>query len=340
MSKKGLLICILWLTGGTLLHGQDLHYSQFMSSPVYLNPAATGVFKGTLRLALNGKNQWQSVTKPYQTLSLAVDMCPVQRRYRRDAFGMGLVLHTDVAGDSKFSTTTPALTFSYIRQMDRQSRHTLSLGLHTGWVFRSVNYSALTYGNQYNGFYYDPDLPDEEQYSLSNYSYFDIGAGAQWHFQFTRERNAYAGLAVYHFLHPHQSFMDNREIRLDMKWNAYAGAQIDVGPAVDVLPQFLFMKQGQYREFMLGAIAKYIQNRYSKTLYTAFNAGLFYRNSDAMVFMAGVDYRHFTLGISYDMNISKLKPASYYRGGLEFSLVYIYNNSKQKRRKEIPCPIF
>lgn len=340
MIKKLLVAIAFCLTGSLWLQGQDLHYSQFMSSPVYLNPATTGVFKGTFRLSLNGKNQWESITKPYQNISLAFDMAPLQRRFRRDAIGLGVVIHADIAGDSKFTTTTPALTASYIRVLDRRGRHTVSAGLQGGWVFRSINYDALSFSNQFNGSTYDPTLPDNEVFQLDNYNYFDLGAGAHWHYQMNREKSVYAGVGGFHFLHPKQSFMGDAQIKLDAKWNIYAGGQFNVSPVFDVLPQVLIMKQGPYSELLMGGQLKYIQNRYSKSEYTSVNVGLFYRNQDAMVFMTGFDYRQFVFGFSYDLNVSSLKPASNLRGGIEFSLVYVYNKYKQKRRKEIPCPIF
>jgi type IX secretion system PorP/SprF family membrane protein len=216
----------------------------------------------------------------------------------------------------------------------------LSIGIQAGWVFRTINYDALTFDNQYNGSYYDPGLANNENFRLSNYSFFDLGVGGHYHYQMSRERSMYAGLSVFHLVPPKLSFMGDGTILLDKRWIAYAGGQFDVTESIDLLPQILFMLQGPYREFMIGSQAKYIRNRYSPWEYTSLNAGLYYRNKDAMVFMAGIDYKQFTFGLSYDMNVSKLKPASYYRGGLEFSLVYKYSKFKNKRAKQIPCPIF
>ena len=53
---------------------QDIHYSQFYSSPLTLNPALTGVNDCTYRIAAMYRNQWQSVTDPYQTPSISFDI--------------------------------------------------------------------------------------------------------------------------------------------------------------------------------------------------------------------------------------------------------------------------
>jgi hypothetical protein len=45
------------------VHAQDPHFSQFFSSPLTLNPAFTGKFDGSWRLAANHRDQWPSIPK-------------------------------------------------------------------------------------------------------------------------------------------------------------------------------------------------------------------------------------------------------------------------------------
>lgn len=319
---------------------QDLHFSQYYTSPLNLNPAQTGVFKGDYRFCLNGKSQWQSVTVPYQTISISFDMPAYKRKYHKDAIGAGIVINTDIAGDSHFSTTYPAISASYIRMLDRNAMHLLSAGVQFGYYFRSIKYSELYFDNQFNGNYYDPNLGNNEIFNRMGYSYADLGLGINYIYLQSRDRNYFAGVSLSHLMRPQQSFMGDNEIKLDMKLISYAGAEIGVSPVIDAIPEIMFMDQGQYRELLIGIRGKYIQNRYSILEYTSINAGIFYRNKDAMVFTTGFDYKQFSFGLSYDMNVSKLRPASSYRGGLEFSLIYIYSKSQYVRAKQIACPIF
>ncbi|MEK7227019.1 MAG: type IX secretion system membrane protein PorP/SprF, partial [Bacteroidota bacterium] len=46
------------------LQAQDIHFSQFLSSPMNLNPALAGQFDGDHRFVMNHRNQWSSVTVP------------------------------------------------------------------------------------------------------------------------------------------------------------------------------------------------------------------------------------------------------------------------------------
>ena len=60
---KQLLIIILAVIGSFSLSAQDIHFSQFYSSPLNLNPALTGVMNSSVRLVGNYRNQWASVLK-------------------------------------------------------------------------------------------------------------------------------------------------------------------------------------------------------------------------------------------------------------------------------------
>jgi hypothetical protein len=53
----------------------------------------------------------------------------------------------------------------------------------------------------------------------------------------------------------------------------------------------------------------------------------------------GLEWGEFRLGASYDVNISKLKPASNMRGGSEISLIYT-RLPRDPNAKKLNCPKF
>ncbi|MFN7015385.1 MAG: type IX secretion system membrane protein PorP/SprF, partial [Bacteroidia bacterium] len=44
------------------VQSQDIHFSQFLASPLTLSPGTTGHFNGDYRIAANHRTQWRSVT--------------------------------------------------------------------------------------------------------------------------------------------------------------------------------------------------------------------------------------------------------------------------------------
>jgi hypothetical protein len=72
------------------------------------------------------------------------------------------------------------------------------------------------------------------------------------------------------------------------------------------------------------------------------HGGLFLRWQDALVPVIKIDYSGFSFAFSYDVNISKLKPASLGRGGFELSISYIgfSKNRNNSSLDAVRCPRF
>ena len=79
---------------------QDLHFSQFMNSPLLTNPANTGFIPdGDYRLGVNYRNQWASITAfPYKTMSVFGDVQLMQNKDNTGWLGLGGVILRDLAG--------------------------------------------------------------------------------------------------------------------------------------------------------------------------------------------------------------------------------------------------
>src|SRR6185436_11046831 len=100
-----LVFCALCLRPSVF--GQDLHFSQFMNSPLVTNPANTGFIPdGDYRLGINYRNQWSSVTAyPYKTMSAFGDMQTMQNSDNTGWLGLGGVILRDVAGTGSLTST-------------------------------------------------------------------------------------------------------------------------------------------------------------------------------------------------------------------------------------------
>src|SRR5205809_7766102 len=95
--KKAILFNILLVTFGSV-KAQDPHFSQFFSSPLTLNPAFTGKFSGSWRLAANHRDQWPSIPKAYVTTSASLDFPILKSRVpEQDILGGGISGLTDAS---------------------------------------------------------------------------------------------------------------------------------------------------------------------------------------------------------------------------------------------------
>jgi type IX secretion system PorP/SprF family membrane protein len=317
---------------------QDIHLSQFNSSPQNLNPAQTGLFDGDWRFVGNYRSQWSAVPVPYKTFSLSTDT-RLKTKMQNAVPGLGLIVNTDQAGDSKFSTTQVLMSAAIIKKLNKDSTHFISLGIQPGITTKSFNTSALTYDNQYDGDKYNSALSSGENYSKTKITYFDIGGGLAYLWKKNYRTQANIGVSAFHINTPKQSFFGDNSIKLDTKTTISGLVQFPVAAQFDVIPTFLYQKQGKFNETVVGAFGKYYLQPIDGII-TAVSLGGFYRAKDAFILVANMDYRSFNVGVSYDINTSKLVAATNNRGGFEISIIYIIKKPVVFVAKKRVCPIY
>ena len=340
---KNKLIYKIFYTSLFIIHfsfgfSQDIHFTQFNSSPLTLNPANTGLFYGDYRVSLIDRNQWAAVTVPFQTFSASIDTKLLTRNYQKDMIGIGLVFYRDKAGDSDFGTTDVNVSLSYTKCIDKLAKHFLTFAFEGGLAQRSMNFNKLTFDNQYNGFMFDPTIQNNQDLITDNFIFGDLSAGINWLYMVKQNVNISSGISLFHINRPEQSILKDGHSKLNQRISAYVNLEAEVSDKIDLAPSILLMHQGTYQEVNLGMFVKFIKDR-SINNYTSLNAGVFSREYDALNIIIGFDYKKGTFGLSYDINYSDLHKASYSRGGYEISLIYRIFNVNKKNTNLPACRI-
>ncbi|HET6225520.1 MAG TPA: PorP/SprF family type IX secretion system membrane protein [Bacteroidia bacterium] len=334
--KNGLLALLLAIASSAA--AQDIHYSQFNASPQNLTPAQTGLFDGDWRFVGNYRSQWSAIPVPYKTFSLAADT-RFSKLLKKDVPAAGLVINTDKAGDSKFTTLQVLASLAYIKKLTADSTNFLSLSIQPGFTTKSFDINALTFDNQYNGDVYDKNLASGENFAKTRISYFELGGGLAYLWRKSARKQINIGVSAQHLTQPKQSFFNNSEIELDIKTTVSGLAQFPIAEKIDVIPTFMYQKQWKFNETLIGAFGKYyLKPIDGKT--TAVALGAFYRMKDAFILVANMDYKNFNLGVSYDVNTSRLIAATNRRGAFELSVIYIFKKEPVFIAKKRICPIF
>jgi type IX secretion system PorP/SprF family membrane protein len=310
-------------------YAQDMHFSQYLTSPMNLNPALTGVMNEDIRIASNFRSQWKSVSaEPYRTISAGVDGTLPPKRKTNDFFGLGLVVNSDKAGASQLSINQANLSLSYSKLLVPGSGGMLSMGFQAGAGQRSMTYDALTWDRQYNGVRYDPALSSGESPVGSSLTYLDLSAGINWSQTFGKNFRLSTGASLWHFNRPSISLSKVAEDPLYMKigFNAVGQYTLPSRPGTSIMPSLVYFQQGTQRLLNVGAAWRYRlveQSRYTGWVSeTALVAGLYYRLQDAAFINVRIDYLDFSVGVNYDFNVSSLQVASSSRGGMEFCVMY------------------
>lgn len=337
--KKRILILLTVLLHGLFLNAQDIHFSQFQNSPLLLNPAQTGFFDGAHRFSVNSRSQWGSFTVPYKTFSFSYDLQPAYRMIKKDMLGIGFRFFGDKAGDSHYGTIKANLSLSYILSLNSDDNNYLGIGVMGSWAQRSMTYKDLYFNKQFNGEYFDPSLPTQEDYGDHSYNYFDYSAGIHWRYEPDKEHAYNAGFSLNHFTRPSQTFLDEESMRLPMKSIFYGDLTLPFSADQALVPGFMTAFQGPASEIILGTDyeMKLGDSKFSKT---SMSPGLYYRFGDAVIVSMQLNYEKWNFGASYDINISDLKIASNGFGAMEVSIRYKLPRTDIHRREAIPCPIF
>lgn len=315
---------------------QDIHFSQFFEAPLLRNPSLAGIFTGDIRVQAVYRDQWNTVTNAYKTASLNAEYkMPIGNA--SDFITAGLQVLHDRAGTVSWVSThiLPAINFHKSLSDERNSY--LSLGFMGGPVQRRFDRSKMTTNSMYDG------LGDGETFIDPKHTYMDASVGMSYNAQMNEneENNFYVGLGYHHFTRPKNSFYRNASEELVPKWVASAGIRFSVTPASYVTIQADHSLQGKFQETVAGALYGIkIGPDLDKPAYTL-HGGAFMRWNDAMIPVIKMDYAPFSVALSYDINISKLKTSSYGRGGFELSISYIgFLDRDNSTLNAVNCPRF
>lgn len=316
----------------TFVSAQDIHWSQFNDNPIFQNPANAGNFNGDYRFVANYRDQWRSVTVPYTTLSISAD----SKLYNHKNLGYGILFFHDVVGDGSLRTIELQGNISYLLKLSKDSTHTLRAGLNLGMNHRQLNFSQLYFNNQYDGIQYNAALSSNEILQNDRKTNFSFGIGGVYQYYVNKRFNITAGIGAYNLNKPNQGFYNDVILR-DIRTNIFAKGIYKIGFDWDIVPSFSLSFQGKYNEIITGTSVKYtLVDRLGE--YRALYAGGWFRNKDAGYVSVGMDYQSWFVGLSYDINFSKLVPASRARGGFEIAVRYILHSFKPKKIVHRICP--
>jgi len=338
-QAKGLsAFILLCLSIAQNVFAQDIHFSQFSFSPANLNPAYTALFDGDVRFVANYRNQWFTVPVNYNTVSLSADM-NLYTLKNHDKIGGGLTFYYDRAGDSKFTSLQALLAMSYVLNFGKDDKHSLSAGFNVGVGNRSFQYQNLYFDNQYNGDHYDGRLGNGEDFPKTSFTYPDVNVGLAYKLRLSERKNFTIGFAVHHLNQPQQSFFNDKQVRLNMRFVAHASLRWKVAKKWDLVPELIYQQQDTKHEVAFGLHTKAFLFK-QKESQVCLNLGAYYRNNDAAYLLLGMDYNAWQVNLSYDINTSKFQRATNTYGAIEASVIYILARVKKVDSYGKSCPIF
>lgn len=302
--------------------GQDPEFTQFYSNPLYLNPAFAGS-RICPRFVMNHRNEWPNISGKFVTTAAAYDQ-------KVDALrgGLGFIVLNDNAANT-LTTSRVSLIYAYHLKVTR--KFSLNFGVEGSYYQKAVDWDRLTFGDMIDarrGFVYQTNqIRKDEPVNNMDFSAGLVGYTEQFYF----------GFSAHHLTTPNESFIDNVESLLPMKFTGHVGAIIPLNSGgslytekeESISPNILYTRQGNSQQLNMGVYVKK----------GPLVGGVWYRNKDAFILTVGLESDMIKVGYSYDVTLSQLSIIS--GGSHEISLALNFHcKPKKKQFRPISCPSF
>ena len=303
-----LLVCLM---GMLAVNAQDIHFSQFYSSPLTLNPAMTGNFNGFYRVSFIYRNQWPGLTgnsPAFSTPSVGIDFSLLKDKIKHGALGAGLVFVNDQQNGKTFNQNQLLLSLAYNMSFGAKSQFQIGLGLQGGLVMNKLDFSKFTFADSYNAdLTYNAQL-NPESYSSGTKMKGAFNAGLFAKYDFYKGMRVYLGYAFNNATNYKQDFLTNSPTyKLPFRHTIHGGFEFDIKDKGVLIPGVLYMSQAKANEVNFGLTGgvHVIQDPAKRaTLYL----GLWNRlntGNYTMIPKIGFEWKGFRAGFAYDVHLSQ-----------------------------------
>lgn len=299
------------------LQAQDPIFSQFFSSPLYLNPAFAGSGGGS-RLALNSRAQPFVGFKTFSTHAFSYD-----GYFPALSGGIGLLVTSDLQSGLIVNNQV-SLIYSY--HLRAGENFYIQFGAQAGYHRSDFKWQDLEWAG----------LPEDPP-PLENVHSANFAAGVLLY-----SETIYGGFSAHNLSEPPLDFYLNSDARLSRKYTAHIGLYLRPGRDQRLGPQ--------PRDFFISPnVIVQHQQAFTRINYgfyaglSPFLAGMWLRQDltrpYTLIFLLGTEFESFRLGYSYDHSLSGFSGAM--SGIHEISVSFLLGGeSKKMKYRILNCPSF
>jgi type IX secretion system PorP/SprF family membrane protein len=302
-----------------VLKAQDIHFTQYMASPLSLNPAETGHFDGNWRFANNYRNQWSSIGIPYKTISVGIDK---PFRVKSGAVGLGVYFVNDKSGSAFLNENKLMLSCTYHIKIG--GNHNLGIGIQGGYVVKNFQSNDLTFPSQFNetSGLFDNSLDNYIMQIDESINYPDLNLGLVYS-NWSSSIKPVIGFAIFHVNNPKKSFL-REDDKLPPRIVAHGNLSYNISQSIYLKPHALFMIHKGAKDIVGGLEAGYLfpEKSLVDIIYLGVQSRTAFSTFDAVSPVLGIGLFNFEIAVSYDVNISQLRSVSNMKGAFEISLIY------------------
>ncbi len=327
---------------------QELQFSQYFTSSLYLNPAFSAIYVDP-SISINFRKPADNGLTYNETNQISATLpILVNQSDNTSRAGLGLMAYSNKSGfEGVFQITGALASYAHNISLGSLNTEVIAIGIQGGFESYKVNFGKLRWGTGYNPFYgYDDSRPTPVTEFDQATMHPIINAGIMYYYN--RERNftiynysAFSGFAVTNLNRPDKTFVKTGDARAPMLFKYHGGIEVKF-KKFNFLPNIL----AQYQSGNLSSDAglymwySFRQDGFGSGTNIKLVAGSWYRLRDSFIFLTGLNYNSMSFKVSYDLN-SNL----FYDNEIEFSRNHVelsiqYYISKDSRVRKISNPLF
>lgn len=319
--QKYYIALLVLLLSNNAASAQDPNFSQFIASPLSINPALTSNGESSWRAMSNVRTQWVGIGSSYITQSLSVDG-KLKKLDDDNYLGIGGMVIAEKAMDGIFKSTYLNINTAYHLSLDNKGNG-LAVGL--GYINNNtrIDFSQLSFDQQLSSIGFDRTLPAGEP-SLSNATSFSSACAGIMYTYDNENTFLNVGAAGYRFVKSNRSVLDDKTQYVSPRYDIHADFGTALNDRVNLNVSAVHMIQNGTSNTSIGTSFGLVQNSndYNSEQLRMFNLGMFYKLGNAIIPYVGYNYNAFQFGFSYDVNVSSVKSGSMSARSFEISFMY------------------
>jgi type IX secretion system PorP/SprF family membrane protein len=319
--QKYYIVLLALLFSSKAVFSQDPNFSQFIASPLSINPALTSNGESSWRAMSNVRTQWVGIGSSYITQSLSVDG-KLKKLDDENYLGIGGMVIAEKAMDGIFKSTYLNINTAYHLSLDNKGNG-LAVGL--GYINNNtrIDFSQLSFDQQLSSIGFDRTLPAGEP-SLSNATSFSSACAGIMYTYDNENTFLNVGAAGYRFVKSNRSVLDDKTQYVSPRYDIHADFGTALNDRVNLNVSAVHMIQNGTKNTAIGTSFGLVQNAndYNSEQLRMINLGMFYKIGSAIIPYVGYNYNAFQFGFSYDVNVSSVKSGSMSARSFEISFMY------------------
>jgi type IX secretion system PorP/SprF family membrane protein len=287
---------------------QDPHFSQFFMAPQLINPALTGFGYGKWRVMGNVRQQWGNASTPFNTQVFAADYKVretetgylVRNEYQKNVLAIGGYFMNDRSMFGAFKSIYAGGSLSYNIHISPSSQ--IAAGFQASYGNRRVDYSRLTFAQQFTSGGFDISLPTGEKSLQAMKPFYSLASGILYNYH-NDITEVDIGAAVFDINEPKQTFIDDPRQELKRRYVFHANVEREIADNLILKVNSIFHLQVVQNYFAVGGCLgmNVTEERGKYMVY----GGAWFREGDAIYPFAAIQIKNLLVGLSYDVTVSK-----------------------------------